>query len=96
MGVVKPTTKIFSTEYKLLSEWEASEEDISSQEFVDVYDCTKKRLLKMYSTPYKLKELVENKESNDPKTTTNVDQSAKPFIRKKAKKEKKKNNKKKK
>ena len=81
MKITKPTTKVFSTEYKLLSEWDATEEEISSQEFIDVFDVTTKKLLKMYSAPYRFKK-NETKTQN----TNNVDQSEKPFFRKKAKK----------
>ena len=105
-GVVKPTTKVFSTEYKLLSEWDATEEDISSQEFVDVYDVTKHKLMKMYSTPYRIEEKKESVAADSPEGTDgnnesqqqqrDVELSSKPFFRSKAKKEKKNNNKKKK
>lgn len=55
MKVTKPTTQIFSTEFKLLKEWDVSEDVISNQEFIDVFDVTKKRLLKMYLADYKIK-----------------------------------------
>ena len=56
MNITKPTTQIFSTEFKLLKEWNVSEDVIANQEFVDVFDSTKKRLLKMYHADYKFKE----------------------------------------
>ena len=56
MNVTKPTTKVFSTEFKLLKEWDVPEEVITNQEFIDVFDCTKKRLLKMFHADYKFKE----------------------------------------
>jgi len=81
MKVTKPTTKIFSTEYKLLSEWDTTEEEISNQEFIDVFDVTTKKLLKMYSASYRYKkDETKNDNKND------VDLSTKPFFRKKAKK----------
>ena len=101
MNLIKPTTKVFATEYKLLSEWYAQEEDISNQEFIDVFDVKKKRLLKMYNTPYRTEDAkkTENKTNSIPANSTlNIesenhntaqDQSTKPFFRKKAKKEKK-------
>jgi hypothetical protein len=85
MKITKPTTKIFSTEYKLLSEWDATEEEISEQEFVDVFDVTNKTLLKMYSTPYRFKKNETNADAQN-----KVDLSTKPFFRKKAKKTQKK------
>ena len=59
MNITKPTTQIFSTEFKLLKEWDVPEDVITNQEFIDVFDSTKKRLLKMYHADYKFKENVE-------------------------------------
>lgn len=86
MKITKPTTKIFSTEYKLLSEWDATEEEIAGQEFIDVFDVTTKKLVKMYSAPYRFK---KDESTNDNNETTNVDTTNKPTFRKKAKKVKK-------
>lgn len=59
MNVTKPSTTIFSTEFKLLKEWDVAEDVITNQEFVDVFDITKKRLLKMYHADYKV---IEDKD----------------------------------
>jgi hypothetical protein len=52
--LIKPTTKVVSTEYKLLSEWEGTEEDITGQEFIDSYDVIKDRPLKLYKIPFRI------------------------------------------
>lgn len=52
--LIKPTTKVVSTEFKLLSEWEGTAEEIAGQEFIDSYDIIKDRPLKLYKIPFKI------------------------------------------
>ena len=104
-GILKPTTKIFSTEFKLLKEWNATEEDIANQEFVDVFDVTKQRLLKMYVlNMYKNKEeeakdaIKGDTDVGEEKIEGKMEEISangpKPFCKKKKKKDKKKDKKK--
>lgn len=80
--LIKPTTKVVSTEFKLLNEWEGTAEEIAGQEFIDSYDIIKDRPLKLYKIPFKIVDTSNSEMAAEVKVEKTKEEIANSFLSK--------------